>query len=39
MLQSTFELSPNPSFEPTRSAAVARFAGRQQWRAAQLMIR
>ena len=30
---------PNLSFERTRSAAVARFAGRQLWRAAQLMIR
>lgn len=29
----------NPSFERTRSAVVARFAGRPLWRAAQLMIR
>ena len=27
------------SFERTRSAVVARFAGRQLWRAAQLMSR
>jgi hypothetical protein len=32
-------LSPNPSFERARSAAVARFAGRRPWRTAQLMIR
>ncbi|GMU65293.1 MAG: hypothetical protein AMXMBFR36_15670 [Acidobacteriota bacterium] len=30
---------PNNSFERTRSAAVARFAGRQRQRAAQLAIR
>ena len=30
---------PNNSFERTRSAAVARFAVRRLWRAAQLMIR
>lgn len=29
----------NPSFERARSAAVARFAGRQTCRAAQLKIR
>lgn len=31
--------SPNPLFERTRSAAVARFAVRRWWRAAELMIR
>jgi hypothetical protein len=29
----------NPSFERARSAAVARFAARRWWRAAQLMSR
>jgi len=33
------DLPPNNSFERTRSAAVARFAARRWWRAAQLMIR
>jgi len=33
------EVSPNLSFERTRSAVVARFAARRWWRAAQLMSR
>ena len=32
-------LSPNQSFERTRSAAASGSAGQQLWRAAQLQIR
>jgi hypothetical protein len=38
-MTSAFDPPPNNSFERTRSAAVARFAARRWWRAAQFMIR
>ena len=39
LLRYSCDLTPNQSFERTRSSAASGFAGQHVWRAAQLQIR